>query len=92
MMESLILSFPVHLSPFMSQCPIVSGTPQTVPATQVSWVPLDATPYMLQAASIVQRSQEPSLGQLSPETLKRRLNLLTDEEGVCYLPSLLFLY
>ncbi|KDN39306.1 hypothetical protein RSAG8_08941, partial [Rhizoctonia solani AG-8 WAC10335] len=65
----------------MSQCLIVSGTPQMVPATQVSWVPLDATPYMLQAASIVQQSQEPSLGQLSPETLKRRLNLLTDEEG-----------
>ncbi|KDN34166.1 hypothetical protein RSAG8_12743, partial [Rhizoctonia solani AG-8 WAC10335] len=65
----------------MSQC-LASATPVTcAPATPVPWVPLVATPYMSQAASTVMLSQELPLNQLSPRGYKRRLDLVSDEEG-----------
>ncbi|KAF8750874.1 hypothetical protein RHS01_08950 [Rhizoctonia solani] len=65
----------------MSQCPTASATPSTVLDSQPSGL-LDATPYVSQIASTVWQSQELPLSQLTPRTLKRRLDLDSQEEGV----------
>ncbi|KAF8761023.1 hypothetical protein RHS01_01187 [Rhizoctonia solani] len=74
----------------MSQCPTASATPSTVLDSQPSGL-LDATPYVSQIASTVWQSQELPLSQLTPRTLKRRLDLDSQEEGSqisCVLPPL----
>ncbi|KAF8760983.1 hypothetical protein RHS01_01283 [Rhizoctonia solani] len=74
----------------MSQCPTASATPSTVLDSQPSGL-LDATPYVSQIASTVWQSKELPLSQLTPRTLKRRLDLDSQEEGSqisCVLPPL----
>ena len=62
------------------------STAATVLEAQPSYEVLIATPYQSQAASSV----EPSLGQLTPRTLKRRLDLASDAEEVSIFTSKLF--
>ncbi|KAF8702361.1 hypothetical protein RHS03_06351, partial [Rhizoctonia solani] len=74
----------------MSQCPTASATPSTVLDSQPSGL-LDATPYVSPVASAVWQSQELPLSQLTPQALKRRLDLDSQEEGSqisCRLPPL----
>ena len=61
------------------------STAATVLEAQPSYEVLIATPYQSQHAPSV----EPSLGQLSPRTYKRRLELASDAEEVSVFPFMI---